>query len=156
MKGSDEVAKYWEEFCRIRGVDPSSPYQVWFFGLDADQARELAALVLEGKKTATASQPWEYDDNPDDYPTVGTHSVVTDYDGNPLCVVRTTEVRVVPFNEVDAEFAFDEGEGDQSLDYWRSAHWDYFMERCARAGREATETMPVICERFELLYPKGD
>jgi uncharacterized protein YhfF len=69
-------------------------------------------------------------------------------------VVRTTELRVVPFNEVDAEFAFDEGEGDRSLDYWREVHWDYFSRRCAAIGKEPSTEMPVNCERFELLYPQ--
>jgi uncharacterized protein YhfF len=58
----------------------------------------------------------------------------------------------LPYNEVDAEFAFDEGEGDQSLDYWREVHWDYFSRRCADLGKAPSPEMPVICERFELLY----
>lgn len=115
-------------------------------------AKELLQLVLEGKKTATASLVWEYEDKPEEAPVEGGYSVVTDFDGKPKCVLRTTEVRVLPYNEVDAEFAFDEGEGDQSLDYWREVHWDYFADRCAEIGREASLEMPVNCERFELLY----
>jgi uncharacterized protein YhfF len=61
----------------------------------------------------------------------------------------------MPFNEVDAQFAFDEGEGDQSLDYWREVHWDYFSRRCAEMNKEPSNTMPVNCERFELLHPKS-
>ncbi len=30
-----------------------------------------------------------------------------DWDGNPMAVLQPIEVRVLPFNEVDAEFAFD-------------------------------------------------
>jgi len=82
--------------------------------------------------------------------------VVTGFDGHPKCVVRTTEIRRIPYNEVDAEFAFDEGEGDQSLDYWRGVHWEYFSLQCAEMGIEPSETMPVICERFELLYPASN
>ena len=89
-------------------------------------------------------------------PTVGAYSVVTDFGGDPKCVVRTTEVQTIPYNEVDADFAFDEGEGDQSLAYWRGVHWDYFSKQCLELGREPSETMPVICERFELLYPKPE
>ena len=37
-----------------------------------------------------------------------------------MCVIQTTEIRHLPFDEVDAQFAFDEGEGDQSLEYWRA------------------------------------
>ena len=147
-----EVENFWRGFCEISGVSPETPFQVWHFGLGREDAEELCQLVLEGKKIATASLPWEYEDKPEDAPIVGGYSVVTDFDGNPKCIVRTSELRVLPFKDVDAEFAFDEGEGDQSLDYWREVHWDYFARRCANLGREPNLEMPVNCERFELLY----
>jgi uncharacterized protein YhfF len=154
MKVSKQVEEFWQKFCDINNVIYETPFQVWYFGLSSESAEELCQLVLDGKKTATASLPWEYEDKPEEAPFVGGYSVVTDFEGNPKCVVRTTQLRVVPFNEVDAEFAFDEGEGDQSLDYWREVHWDYFSRRCAAIGRMPTTEMPVNCERFELLYPQ--
>ena len=138
MNRSEAVNDFWREFCEASGTDPAVPFQAWHFGIGREDAAELCDLVLEGKKTATASLPWEYEEKPEDAPIEGGYSVVTDFDGNPQCVVRTTELRVVPFNEVDAEFAFAEGEGDQSLDYWRQVHWDYFSRRCAALGREPT------------------
>jgi uncharacterized protein YhfF len=154
MTHSPSIAEFWEEFCRSNlGVDTATPYQAWHFGNTRELADELAALVLAGKKRATASIEYEYLDRPEDAPVKGGYSVVTDFDGHPKCVVRTTELREIPFNEVDADFAFDEGEGDQSLDYWRSVHWDYFSRQCMELSIQPSETMPVICERFELLYP---
>lgn len=154
MKISPQVEEFWKEFCAANPqVEPETPFQVWYFGLGEKDAEELSNLVLQGKKTATASLPWEYEDEPEDAPVLGGYSVVTDFAGNPKCVVRTTEIRVLPFSEVDAEFAFNEGEGDQSLDYWREVHWDYFSRRCAALGKEPSLGMPVNCERFELLYP---
>ena len=155
MNESDSVEKFWRDFSQKNPhVNPNEPYQVWYFGLGSKDATELCNLVLLGKKTATASLPWEYENKPDDAPFVGGYSVVTDYEGVPQCVLRTIELRVVPFNEVDEKFAFDEGEGDRSLDYWRAVHWDYFSRRCAEMNKEPSDTMPVNCERFELLHPK--
>jgi len=154
MKVSPQIEEFWKEFCAANPqVNPDTPFQVWHFGNTDEMAKELCSLVLEGKKTATASLPWEYENKPEDAPIVDGYSVVTDFAGNPKCVLRTTEIRVLPFNEVDAEFAFDEGEGDQSLDYWRAVHWDYFSQRCADLGKEPTPEMLVNCERFRLLYP---
>jgi uncharacterized protein YhfF len=156
MSKSESVQKFWREFCaKNPDVNPDETYQVWYFGNSSEMAKELVELVLEGKKTATASLFWEYEDKPEEEPIVGGYSVVTDFEGNPQCVVRTIELRVMPFNEVDEEFAFDEGEGDQSLDYWRSVHWDYFSRQCIEIHREPSNTMLVNCERFELLYPKS-
>lgn len=154
MKISNEVQAFWQNFCEAQNLNPETPYQVWHFGLGREDAEELSDLVLQGKKRATASLVWEYEDTPEDAPIVGGYSVVTDFDGKPKCIVRTTGLRVLPFNEVDAEFAFDEGEGDQSLDYWREVHWDYFSRRCADIDKEPGLEMLVNCERFALLYPQ--
>jgi uncharacterized protein YhfF len=50
------------------------------------------------------------------------------------------------FNDVDAAFSSDEGEGDRSLAYWRAAHRRYF----ARLGQFA-ENMLLYCERFRVV-----
>ncbi len=50
------------------------------------------------------------------------------------------------YNEVDAAFAHEEGEGDRSLTHWRAAHRNYF-------GRQDkfSEDMMLMCERFRLV-----
>ena len=154
MNLTDEIRQYWKDFAAsYEGADPDSPFQFWHFGNSPELANELLGLVLAGKKFGTSSLPWEFDEQPGMMPTVGAFSVVADFGGRPKCIVRTTRVRVVPYNEVDAEHAFAEGEGDQSLDHWRGVHWDYFNRQCIEEGRQPSETMPVICEEFELLYP---
>ena len=157
MKISKQVEEFWRKYCEENPqVNGNTPFQVWHFGLEQKDAEELLNLVFEGKKRATSSLVWEYEDKPEEAPILNGYSVVTDVEGSPKCVVRTTEVRVLPFNEVDAEFAFDEGEDDLSLECWRGVHWDYFSTRCAQIGREPNLEMPIICERFELLYPKNE
>lgn len=44
------------------------------------------------------------------------------------------------------------GDGDRSLEFWRAAHWPYFVRELAELGIEATRDMPVVCERFEVVY----
>jgi uncharacterized protein YhfF len=55
------------------------------------------------------------------------------------------------YNEVDAAFAHEEGEGDRSLDHWRDAHRRYFT----RMGR-FSEDMMLMCERFRLVEVFAD
>lgn len=64
------------------------------------------------QKRATASLPVEFTAGGDPLPTVGDVDIVTLADGEPVCIIETTEVRLVVFGEVDAAFAADEGEGD--------------------------------------------
>ena len=156
MSKTTLIQKFWKDFCENNTeVNPETPFQTWYFGLVPKDALELCDLVFQGKKIGTASLVWEYEDKSEDVPVLHGYSVVTDFYGNPKCVVQTTEIRVLPFNEVDADFAASEGEGDLSLDYWRGVHWDYFSRRCAAIGREPSFEMPVNCERFKLLYPKN-
>lgn len=126
--------------------------EVWGFGDSPELADELLALVLQGIKTATADLVWTVEYEARSIPKAGDYSVVLDGAGDALCIIQTTEVTVRPYEDVPAEFAYDEGEGDRSLDYWRQAHWQYFSRRCADIGRKPTQTMPVVCEHFKLVY----
>jgi uncharacterized protein YhfF len=116
------------------------------FGDSAELADELLNLVLMGKKTATCSALWQYEAEGAPVPKPGARSVVLDGANRPRCVIEITEVEIRPFDKVDAQFAHDEGEGDQSYAYWRDAHEKYFR----RQGPFSPD-MLVVCERFRLI-----
>jgi uncharacterized protein YhfF len=146
--------EFWRTACRaVPDLPPSADYQVWHFGDSEDLARELAELVLHGPKRATAGLLWDAEKDPNMMPELGGYSLVTDYSGAPLLIIRTTSVDIRPYDKVDADFAATEGEGDGSLDFWRRAHWAYFSRRCELLGRKPGLDMPVIMERFALVYP---
>lgn len=149
----ESVGNFWAKFCSSdSGIDETTPYQVWHFGNTREMASDLLRLVLSGKKTATASSLAMNELKPDDAPVPSGYSVVTDYDGEPACVIQTTEIRHVPFDDVDPEFAAEEGEGDLSLEYWRRVHWDYFTREGSQYGYAFDERSIVCCERFRLVY----
>ena len=111
------------------------------FGDGPALADELLALVMKGVKTATCST--------EDEPNIsapGERWIVLDGHGTPACAIETTEVTYRRYNEVDVAFAYEEGEGDRSLAYWREAHRTYF----GRLGR-FSEDMMLMCERFRLV-----
>ncbi len=152
---SEIVEHFWKEFCgKNPHVKIDEPFQVWFFGNTSEMARALAELVISGKKRATASLVEFNETHAEVAPVDNGYSVVTDFEGNPLCIIQTTEIRHVPFTEVDSKFAFDEGEGDQTLEDWREGHWRYFTKEAAEFGLEFNATSLVCCERFQLLFPK--
>ncbi|MBD8080440.1 ASCH domain-containing protein [Cellulosimicrobium arenosum] len=132
------------------GVAGSIPPQAWSFGDNPDLADVLVAAVLSGAKTATSSSAWEYDDATP-FPEKGELSILLDGGGRPRALVRTTSVDVVPFAEVDGDFALAEGEDDGSVEAWREGHRRYFSRVL---GKEVPDDMPVVCERFERLYPR--
>ena len=147
---------FWQAACgAVAGLPATGEYQIWHFGDSDSLARDLANLVLRGPKRATAGLLWEAELDPGMMPVQGGYSLVTDHAGAPLLIIRTTQVEIRPYREVDADFAAAEGEGDGSLRYWREAHGAYFSRRCEAIGRTPSDDMPVILERFALVYPVG-
>ena len=152
---NEAASEFWSDFLNTNpGVRADTSYQVWYFGNSSEMAQELAELVIAGTKTATASLLETNKRQSESAPIENGYSVVTDFDGCPKCVIRTTEIRRMPFLEVDAAFAYDEGEEDRTLDSWRRIHLDYFSREAAQLGFEFNENSVVCCERFELLFPK--
>lgn len=150
------LSEFWSEFAKTDGgADEERFYEAFFFGDSEELANELAALVLQGTKRATAAALWSYEAEGQRPPQPGDLSIVTDWAGQPLCVIETQAVEVVPFREVTAEFAATEGEGDGSLAFWQRAHREFFSRECAAADREFTESMLVVCERFALRYRRS-
>lgn len=97
----------------------------WSFGDNPKMADELAQLVLDGKKTATCTALcWHLQEN--DKTLVGGFEVITDGQDTPKCVVQLTAQFIKNFDEVDETLARKEGEGDLSLNYWRTAHQEFF------------------------------
>ncbi|GAA3832307.1 ASCH domain-containing protein [Nocardioides panacisoli] len=125
------------------------PPPAWSFG-SAEQGDALLALVLDGTKTATASALRDYESEDSPLPEPGSMGIVLDGSGNPRALVATTDVRVARFDEVDAEHARLEGEGDRSLDHWREVHERFFAEH---APGGFSPDMKVVLERFKVVYP---
>ncbi len=73
--------------------------------------------------------------------------------GAPRVVLRTVELRIGPIASVDDAFAWDEGEGDRSRDYWLAAHRRFFGRTCAARDETFTEQHEVIFERFTVVAP---
>ena len=150
--GSKDIESFWRA-CKEQHPELATVarYDVWRFGDSDALCDELLALVLAGRKTATAGLLWDFEVGNEPMPVPGGYSIVTDSRGRPACLLQTTEVTVRPYADVPAAFAFDEGEGDRTLESWRRGHWAYFTRRCQALARPAEPSMPVVCERFRLV-----
>ncbi|UXY14376.1 ASCH domain-containing protein [Chitiniphilus purpureus] len=144
---------FWCRFLTDTGRDPATPcYESFHFGDNCEDATELARLALGGSKHATAGLLWLNQSQGLPLPQPGSLSVLTWFDGTPVAVIETIQVEVVPFEEVSAEFAAAEGEGDLSLTQWRKSHWSFFSTICRHIGRTPSLRMPVICEYFAVIH----
>lgn len=150
-----EVSAYWQKFLSTLPSDSpyrSKTYVAEGWGDSPEMADELGALIAQGIKTGTCSALWEWEAEGNPIPQTGLITIALDGRGKPLCIVETTNVFIRKYNEVDAGFACSEGEGDLSLAYWREAHRNFFSRSLPVIGKEFSEDMPLVCERFRLIY----
>jgi uncharacterized protein YhfF len=152
----ETIKTYWNQF--LASLPPDSPYHTSTYiaegwGDSPALADELGALIVQGVKTATCSALWEWEAEGNPIPRPGLITIALNGRGKPLCIVETFEVTIRKYNEVDADFAREEGEGDLSLDYWRKAHRNYFSRVLPRkTDKEFSEDMPLVCERFRVIF----
>lgn len=140
-----KVQELWNKFTK----DSNISYEAWCFGGDPDG---LAQLVLQGIKTATSSAYEFYEVENEPLPKVNDYSVILDSQGEALCIIQTTKVSVVPFNKVNDEHAYKEGERNRTLKDWRDIHEEFFGNELKSIGKEFDEDMLVVCEEFKVVY----
>jgi len=146
------VNEFWQEFLTRSNKDSTTQYfDCFHFMLTEEWANKLLELVLSGKKKATASSLVAFENSGERPPQVGDYSIVTDWGGNPRCVIETTAITILPFNEMTFDICKREGE-DDTLESWQRGHRAFFTEEGKALGYEFSETMPVIFEDFEVVY----
>ncbi|MDU3338008.1 ASCH domain-containing protein [Paraclostridium bifermentans] len=154
MKNEEKSVKdMWENYLNSIGECSKSSnkvYDSWHFCDNEKSANKLAGLVLDGVKKGTTSLYDLYKVDNEPIPKKDEYNVVTDWNGIAKCVIRTKEIFVLPFKDVDERLA--SIEGDKSLRYWREAHIDFFKRELEALNMEFTEDMLVVFEEFEVVY----
>lgn len=138
---------------------PTGRVRVDGYGDSAELSAELLDLIKSGRKRAGTGLLWAYEHDREPIAMTGDIEIVVDHCNQPALITRIVRSEVVAFHEVSAEYAAIEGEGDGSLEHWRKGHWNFFSRECKRIGREPLETMPVVCNVFEVLHvlpPSGE
>lgn len=142
----------WKLYCKEAGIEEDTPYTAESFAGSAGLSDELAALILEGKKTATCSAYEMYAIDNEPMYEVGDYTVVLDSKDEAVCIIRTAKLTIIPYGHVGADFAYKEGEGDRSLEYWRKVHKEFFENEFKNTPLKFTEDTPLVCEEFEVVY----
>jgi uncharacterized protein YhfF len=149
---SRDTDAFWQAFRRHAGLDHDN-YVVTSFGDSPQMASELADLVMAGIKRATASLVRDYGDAREPMPKPDDFVMMLDGEGRPRFIWRTTDVMIKPLSEVDEAFAWDEGEGDRTRDWWLDAHRRYFARQATREGFDIDDEILTVFERFEVVWP---
>lgn len=156
-----ELEAFWTRARNVAGIAPleavlgqddaaSLRPPAFAFGDGPEMSDRLAKLVLDGEKSATSAWLASYEAEGIDIPEVGDLSIMCDGADRPLALLRTADVRKIPFADVGPEIAQAEGEG--TLDEWKVEHRDFFARECAALGIEFDPEGEVVVEFFEVVY----
>ena len=155
LKLSPKTLLFWQEYLsslkNINGVEQQL-YEAFHIGNGEESANYGAKLIKEGIKIATSALLWEYQIANKPLPEVGSLSIVEDGKNEPVCIVETIEMEIKPFADIDSQFAYDYGEWDRTLASWRKHCWEYYVEYCRSLQKEPARDMPLVCERFQVVY----
>jgi uncharacterized protein YhfF len=149
------VERYWDQFLGSMSSGRERParyVESFGFGFSVADAKQIAALVLAGTKTATGAVLWAAQADGWTVPRPGDFSIVTLGGDDPVCVIETTDIRTIPFDEVTEDYAWHGGEGDRSMAGWRKMYWSYIERECQRLALEPSPKTPLLMRRFRVVY----
>ena len=150
---NERAAEYWKAFLKETGRDEAAqPYECFAFNNHEEGSNRLLQLVLSGQKKATSSGATGLRLMGMRLPEKGDLSLVTDWAGNPRCVIETESVAILPFQEMTFERAKLEGE-DDCIESWRENHREFFTREGEALGYAFREDMDVAFETFKVVYP---
>ena len=144
--------EFWRGYRDAAGLRHDN-YDVVAFGAGAEMATELADLTVAGIKRATAGMVCQFAAGGEAPPVLGGYVVLLDGADRPRAIWRTTELRIGPLNSVDERFAWDEGEGERTREWWLSAHVSFFGPRALALGIQMNDEIETVFERFEIVWP---
>lgn len=148
---NSSVIRLWDQYRAINRDAPADVPINFHFCDNQKDADLCAAYIVSGQKRATAPSVAELKLAGDPIPQVGDYAIVTDWAGHAVAVIRTTSADIRRFGEVDEDFARAEGEGDLTLEWWRTAHQAYYESVLAGSRHIVNADLEIVCERFELV-----
>jgi uncharacterized protein YhfF len=144
-----DIDAFWAR-CRtaLTPDDPGACFGVKPIGNTPQLSDSLLGLIASRQKTGlfSGSAPEESQPRPGDC------FVFTDCEGRPRCAVRMVECRVVRFMDVGPVETACESPAARDLAAWRDIHGRFWKRTLEAQGRSFSEDMPLLFQRFELLY----
>lgn len=145
------IKQYWNTYASKANLNLETP-EAWMFGDGSkEMGDELGQLVVKGLKTGTCSAHCIYEIENEPLPKIGQYDIVLDGSHQPLAIIQYTNVELVKMNEVTAEFAKSEGEGDLSYQYWYDAHVEFFTWVLEQYNLTFSDDLLLVCQTFKLV-----
>lgn len=149
----DIYLDFWAAFLEQTGADPSRAVSRYtYFGSSEEESVTALEQILSGEKTAISHCIPDYLTKKQPLPRVGDYTMVTDFYGNPCCIVQAVDVLIAPLPEVPASWISQDCPG-LSRAQWLSEQHAAYAALAARGGFHANADNPVLLEQVQVVYP---
>ena len=129
-------------------------HQVRSIGIDEETTGLIINFIKTREKVGTFSLPWimTAENLPMSYK--GLPIILLSYDGKPELVVQLTKVFETSFGNIDSKVTGIDGPPVRDPDVWIPLHRNYWNGILKDYGRSCTDDMPVLVEKFKLVFSK--
>lgn len=153
MKLKSTELAYWQKFVSSTG-EPNLNNAVVTAGYAGtpEITDGLLALYLNGKKTAGSSPVEDFLVTGDRMPQVGDYWIFLNSKGEPSLILKTEKTVLNKFENIPAEIAIAEGEGDLSVAYWKKVHGELYAPYLEKWGVKDIGELTILTEYFKIVF----
>ena len=149
----DIYQDFWETFLEETGTPDTTVLTGYtYFGDSEEASVEALELLLSGEKTAVGHCLPAYMARKQRMPRVGDYTVVTDFYGNPCCILHTVDVTIAPLPEIPETLRRSE-RPELSPEDWLADKLRDFEAQSRAAKFHFHRELPVLLETVERVYP---
>ena len=147
-----DLDEYWNDFITKTNRSQSDRCSGdLFFDSKGNNQASLNSLVLSGQKTAFFTPLATYTINQEPIPISGELYIVVDNNGEPVCVIETQSIEIVPFEEISWQMAKLEGE-DNSFEEWKNKQIAIISDEGDILGFEFSPDIRMVFKTFNVIY----
>ena len=145
------IDDYWNQVIASK-PELAVDHQIRSIGIDEETTVLIIDFIKEGEKVGTFSLPWLMQSENIPASHTGQPIILLSYDGKPEIVVQITDIAETTFGEIDYDVTKIDGPPVRDPEVWIPLHREYWNNILKPYGRSCTDDMPVIVERFQLVY----
>ena len=142
--------RMWKNYISQYPEEKKSNYSAWHYGKDEKTANVWADRVKNGEITAVSYCMASFAHEHFQIPNAGEHSIILNWQNQPVCIIRTKGTSICAFHEVDDQMARKEGFLGQIQ--WKAANRKIFSKICESLNQKFSEEQATLFEHFEVVY----
>lgn len=149
----DIYGDFWQAFLEETGTPENTVLNEYtYFGSSEEESVTVLEQLLAGEKTAVSHCIPDYLVKKRRMPRVGDYTMVTDFYGNPCCILHTTDVTIAPMPEIPEDLRAQDCPGIQPA-AWLAQKQAEYRDLAGHSSFHYHDEIPVLMETVALVYP---